>query len=356
MSSFKRITAVLLACLFCVIAFAGCADSAKEAAISMEGGGTVSVNFMYLLASIQKSMYADVVADGGSWDMVVNAEKGTTLSDVLYDVTVKAAKSSLICEYLHDKVYKLTLTDEQKSSIDKQMNALVQKAGSQEALKEELSKYSADTKTMRRYLELTVKQANLYKYFYGDNGIFAISEDEIKNDFKENYHIVTHIYFNLSSKVKEDGTAVALTDEEIAAKRLLAEEVYNSVLAGEDFYTLKTAYNEDHYESEYYPNGFFVTNDTTFPSSFTTAAMEMDVGEYRLCETGGSGANGLHVLYKLPMDETLYNTDQTVYNNIKSKLISADFDKHLAEYTEKLSVNEEKMALLNVAVVPEYRY
>ena len=56
------------------------------------------------------------------------------------------------------------------------------------------------------------------------------------------------------------------------------------------------------------------------------------------------------------MDETLYNTDQTVYNNIKSKLISADFDKHLAEYTEKLSVNEEKMALLNVAVVPEYRY
>ena len=135
MSSFKRITAVLLACLFCVIAFAGCADSAKEAAISMEGGGTVSVNFMYLLASIQKSMYADVVADGGSWDMVVNAEKGTTLSDVLYDVTVKAAKSSLICEYLHDKVYKLTLTDEQKSSIDKQMNALVQKAVSQEALK-----------------------------------------------------------------------------------------------------------------------------------------------------------------------------------------------------------------------------
>ena len=123
MSSFKRILAGLLAC-FCVMTFVGCADSAKEAAISMEGGGTVSINFMYLLASIQKSMYADVVADGGSWDMVVNAEKGTTLSDVLYDVTVKAAKSSLICEYLHDKVYKLSLTDEQKSSVDKQMNAL----------------------------------------------------------------------------------------------------------------------------------------------------------------------------------------------------------------------------------------
>ena len=40
--------------------------------------------------------------------------------------------------------------------------------------------------------------------------------------------------------------------EEIAAKRLLAEEVYNRILAGEDFYTLKAEYSEDSYESEYY--------------------------------------------------------------------------------------------------------
>ena len=356
MSAFKRLISGVLA-LLCVVTLFGCADSSKNTAISLEDGGKVSINFMYLLTAIQKSMYADVASSvGGDWNTVVNAEKGTTLSDVLYDVTVKAAKSSLICEYLHDKVYKLTLTDEQKQSVDKQIAALAEKAGSQNALENELSKYTADVATMRRYLELSVKQANLYNYFYGQNGIFAISEDEIKADFKENYHIVTHIYFNLSTKAKEDGTTVSLTDEEIAAKRLLADEVYNRILAGEDFYTLKAAYSEDSYESEYYPHGFFVTNDTTFPTEFTTSAIEMKVGEYRLTETGGSGAQGLHILYKLPMDESLYNTDQTVYNNIKSKKITADFDKRLAEYTDKLSVNDEQMALLNVAVVPEYTY
>ena len=357
MSSFKRILSGVLTLALCLMTFAGCAGDAKNAAVSMENGGSVSVSFMYLLASIQKNMYADVAAaNGGNWDMVVNEEKGTTLSDLLYEVTVKAARSSLICEYLHDKVCKLVLTDEQKQAIDKQMTALAEKAGSQKALEDELSKYSADTKTMRRYLELTVKQANLYNYFYGENGIYAIDESAIKADFKENYHIVTHIYFNLASKVKEDGTLVSLSEEEIAAKRALAEEVYNRILAGEDFYTLKAEYSEDSYESEYYPNGFFVTNDTTFPTEFTSAAIEMNVGEYRLTETGGSGTPGLHILYKLPMDENLYNSDKTVYNNIKSKLISADFDKRLAEYADKVSVNEEKMALLNVAIVPEYTY
>lgn len=357
MSSFKRILAVFAALVLCVSTFAGCGGSSKDAAISMEGGGDVSISFMYLLAAIQKSMYASVAeAGGGDWNMVVNAEKGTTLSDLLYDVTVRSAESSLVCEYLHDKVYKLTLTDEQKQSVDKQMTALADKAGSQKALEEELSKYSADSKTMRRYLELTVKQANLYNYFYGENGIYAIPEENIKADFAENYHIVTHIYFNLASKGKEDGTLVSLTDEEIAAKRLLAEEVYNRILAGEDFYTLKAEYSEDSYESEYYPNGFFVTGDTTFPTEFTTAAMDMKVGEYRLTETGGTGTPGLHILYKLPMDADLYNTDKTVYSNIKSKLITADFDVHLSEYTDKLKINEEKLALLNVAVVPEYAY
>lgn len=207
MSSFKRILAVFAALMMCVSTFTGCGGSSKDSAISMEGGGDVSISFMYLLAAIQKSMYASVAeAGGGDWNMVVNAEKGTTLSDLLYDVTVRSAESSLVCEYLHDKVYKFTLTDEQKQSVDKQMTALADKAGSQKALEEELSKYSADSKTMRRYLELTVKQANLYNYFYGENGIYAIPEENIKADFAENYHIVTHIYFNLASKVKEDGT------------------------------------------------------------------------------------------------------------------------------------------------------
>ncbi len=351
----QRLLAFCVAFALC-IGLAGCGGDTTPSALYMQEGGAVTVNFMYLLTAIQKAMYASVAeANDGDWDTIVNAEKGTTLADLLSDVTLRAAKSSLICEYLHDKVYGLKLTDEQKKTIDDQMTSLASKAGSKKALEEQLSAYSADSKTMRRYLELTVKQTALYNYFYGNNGIFAISENAVKDYFKNNYHIVTHIYFDLSPKLKEDGTTVSLTDEEVAAKRAIAEEVYNRILAGEDFYTLKAEYSEDAYESEYYPNGFFVTGDTTFPTEFTAAAMEMEVGEYRLTESGSS-SKGIHILYKLPMDETLYNTNSSVYASIQSQLISADFDTRLGEYLDKVQVNEEEMAKVNIRIVPEYAY
>ena len=66
MSSFKRILTGVLTLALCLMTFAGCAGDAKNAAVSMENGGSVSVSFMYLLASIQKNMYA---ATGIWWSM-----------------------------------------------------------------------------------------------------------------------------------------------------------------------------------------------------------------------------------------------------------------------------------------------
>ena len=352
----KKALSLLLVPVLCLCMLSGCGNSGANAAMSLEGGGSLTVNFMYFLTAIQKSMYASVVeAGGGDWNYVVDAERGTTLADLLYDVTLKSAESSLICEYLHDKVYNLTLTEEQKQSVDKQITTLTQNAGSKQALEEQLSQYSADITTLRRYLEISLKQGNLYNYFYGENGIYAVPEETIRDYFKENYCIVTHIYFNLSTKAKEDGTLVSLTEEEKEAKRMLGEEVYNRILAGEDFYTLKEMYSEDAYESEYYPNGFFVTSDTTFPTEFTTAALDMAVGEYRMTESTGSGS-GLHILYKLPINEELYNSDSTVYLTIRSQLVAADFEQRLAEYADRIHINEEQMSLLNVSVVPAYVY
>ena len=347
----------MLALFMCLSLLGGCAENEKDAAVSFEDGGSLSVNFMYLLTSIQKAMYAGVVEQsGGDWNAVVDEKTNTTFSDLLYNVTLKSAQSSLICEYLHDTVYGLALTDEQKKSVDTQIAALTGEAGSKDKLKEQLSTYSADIKTLRRYLELTLKQGNLYNYFYGEGGKHEISDQTVQAYFKDNYHIVTHIYFNLSTKAKEDGTLISLTDEEKAEKRALAETVYNRILAGEDFDTLKAEFSEDTYESEYYPNGFFVTSDTAFPSEFTAAALEMKVGEYRLTESGGTGREGLHILYKLPMDESLYSSDNNVYLTIKNLLVSEDFESRIAGYADKISINDEQMSLLNVEVVPAYAY
>ncbi len=351
----KRIIALVVCAAICVACLASCSDDSASTAISLENGGKLSINFMYFLASIQKSMYSSVVqANGGNWDYVVDEENGTTLSDLLYNVTLDSAESLLICEYMHDEVYDLKLTQEQEKSVDNQISALSQSAGSKAKLEEQLSAYSSDLKTLERYLTVTLKQGNLYNYFYGENGIFPVAESDIQDYFANNYAIVTHIYFNTATKAKSDGTLVSLTDEEKLEKQQLAESVYNRILAGEDFYELKAQYSEDAYESEYYPNGFFVTNDTAFPTEFTVAALEMQPGEYRMVQSSTSSGSGIHIMYKLPMDESLYNTDSTVYLTIKNLLIADDFQARLDEYVDNIQVDEQIMAQLNINVVPEY--
>ena len=331
-----------------------CATDGKAPVMSVESGENVSVNFLYLLTAIQKSMYSDMVDSyGGDWDTVVNTQTGETFSDMLYELVIKSAKSSLVCEHLHDNVYGLSLTDEQKQSVDNQVQSMAENYGSKEMLEEQLSKYSTDIDTLKRYFELSIKQANLYNAFYSESGVHKVSDEQIMKYFEDNYSVVTHIYFNTVSKVKPDGTAVSLTEEEKAQKETIAKDVYNRVLAGEDFFELRTQYSEDAYESEYYPNGFFVTYDTSFPTDFTVASMEMQVGDLRYVDSEGSG---IHIIRKLPMDAQLYNSDQTVYLTIKQNLCGSDFDERIAQYFEVITVDEEQLLKLNVKVVPEFGY
>lgn len=330
-------------------------DDSRETAMSLKDGGKLSINFMYLLTSIQKSIYSEMIsAYGVQWDTVVNENTGETFGNFLYDQVIKSAKSALVCEYMHDKVYSLSLTDKQKESVDAQIDTLISKAGSKKNFEEQLSMYSCDLKTFKRYLEISLKQSNLYTCFYDTDGIFAISEDKVQSEFEQKYAIVTHIYFNTATKTKPDGSLVSMTDEEKAQKKSLAQTVYSSILAGESFEELKTHYSEDAYESIYYPNGFFVTGDTTFPSEFTSAALEMKEGEIRFVQTESAG--GIHIMKKLPMDSSLYNSNESVYNTIMSNLITSDFDTRLQEYFDDVSVNSELMDMLDVSIVPEYQY
>ncbi len=350
----RKILALILAFAMCFLLLCSCGEQNRQNVIEIEGGKGVNINFIYLLTAMNKTMYSSAVEQGagGNWDSAVY-EDGTTWADLLKAVVLEDAGNLLICEHLFDKVYNLKLTDENNKLIDEQMEAYVASCGSEKELETQLSAYSADKNTLRRYLELVVKQMNLQNYLYGTEGIAKISDEAVKQTFAEEYAIVTHIYFNTVTVTKADGTIISMSEEEAAQKKMLAENVYNSIIAGEDFYTLKEQYTEDVYESEYYPNGFFVTGDSTFPAAFTTAALEMKVGEYKLIDSG----NGLHILYKLPMNSELYNSDKEVYNTIYSRLMSADFSNIFDEYEEMVEINEEqfsKIEAISVQNVPAF--
>lgn len=362
MKTITKITAVVLALAMSVCMLFSCSSDKKEVAISARGGGEASINLVYLMTAMYKSMYTSIVEGYGlTWDTPVS-EDGMTYSELLMGEVLTTVQDFLVCEYLHDEVYGLSLSKEQKRSAEKQIDKYVEYCGSEDKLNDELSAYSADKATLERYVELSLKHNNLYKHFYGEGGIFAVSEDTAKTYFADNYAVVTHIFFDTSPIQKADGSYASMSDEEISAKREKAQFVMNSLSAGEDFYALKSEYTEDYAESEYYPNGFLVTNDGSFPTEFTLAALEMEVGTYRLVESSA----GIHVMYKLPMNPELYKTDDAVYNSIMSRLVSSDFTSRLDSYIynedgtfsrEVLEFSDEQMQKIksiNVANVKAY--
>ena len=355
LSRLMKVSSAVFGALICTMTLGACTKNYNSGVMYIEDSGNMTANDLYLLAAIQKQTYADIVDmyANGDWNTVAVAETGKTFSDIVGTVTVESAKTSLICEYLHDHVYELKLDDEKKTQIDRQIDAHIAECGSKTALSEALSVYSADVDTLRRYYTLSYKQLGLYDCLYGDNGIIDL-EDDAKAYFADNFSIVTHIYFNLGYKLKSDGSKVSLTDEELAEKRAKAESVYSAVLSGEDFYDLRKQYSEDDYESAYFPNGFFVSAETDFPTEFKRAALDMKVGEVRMVECNDETDVGIHVILKLPMDESLYNSNETVYQSLLGTAVAADIDALMEQYENIVVTDEAAIEGFDVSLIPPF--
>ena len=112
---------------------------------------------------------------------------------------------------------------------------------------------------------------------------------------------------------------------------------------------------KDKDEAAYYPHGFFVTNDDTFPTAFTKAALDMSQGETRYVESTA----GIHIMHKLPMDDSLYNSDETVYKTIQSRLLLWAFETKIEENRNVLKYAEdlpEKIDMINVQTLPAFAF
>jgi len=233
-----------------------------------------------------------------------------------------------------------------------QIESYISAYGSKSALNSELSKYGANINTLRRYFELMLKQNALLDYLYGENGADLPKENQLKEFFANNYVIADHIFFSTAGGTKEDGTVVSLSEEEIEKKRELARDVYNRVtVLEENFDTLKAQYSEDVFASEYYPHGFFVTNNSVFPTEFTRAVMSLSEGEITIAETP---QKGIHVVKKLPMDENLYNAYEDVYTQLVSAVNSERFTNQIIEKAQNAFVDETLMANYNVEIIPAF--
>lgn len=345
---------LLVAVIFCTV-LTSCAKNTDTVTFKNDKGKTVSSlseSFMYFWISMQKTIYQSV-ADSyeNGWAQVID-DKGTTLEDLLMTETEVSAKKLVCVEYMHDEIYKIELSKEQKDSIKSQTSKLSEQFGSKQNFEEKLSLYGADISILERYFELMLKQTNVYNLLYGDNGQRKPDESEIADFFEQNYAIISHIFFDLSPVVKEDGTSYSLSEQEISAKRATAQNVYNQLVSiGADFNALKEQFTEDKASDTYYPKGFFVSDDGAFPTDFTNACLNLSAGQIAIVETSGVG---IHIIKKEPMDKSLYNLYQDVYMNMLDTITTEDFSLQIDEYMQNASIDRTVVEKFNPSRIPAF--
>lgn len=270
---------------------------------------------------------------GAAFDWDYTFEDGTRITDYVKSNVLASVKQNLVLENLAEE-YGATLTDEQKAAIEASDQTYIDQYGSEEAFEAELNKLGMRRETYDRVSTSNYLYQNLYQLYNTEGSkLYASDEDLALYAAEKNYITADHILLT----TKDTATGEALSDEEKAEKKALAEELAEKLknYTGDDlasyFAQLADEYSEDPGRASN-PSGYTFTTGAMVPE-FETAAYALAEGEVsEIVES----SFGYHILLRLPLDkaaaaDAVRETYFTEFfsGRVESAVIStsAEFDK-----------------------------
>ncbi len=272
---------------------------------------------------------------GSSLDWDYTLSDGTNITDYIKSNVYSSVKQHLVLENLANK-YGVTLTEGQESAMADSDQTYIDQYGSEEAFEEEIAKLGMRRETYDRVARSNYLYQNLYELYNTEgSALYASDEDLAVYAADQNYITADHILLS----TKDLTTGEALTDEQKAEKKALAEEIKQKLDACEGdideltalFQELADQYSEDP-GRETYPTGYTFTTGSMV-QEFEDAAYALSEGE--VSEVVESSF-GYHILLRLPLDKaaaadevrddyfTNFITEQV---DAAAMATSADYDK-----------------------------
>ena len=184
---------------------------------------------------------------GSSLDWDYTLSDGTNITDYIKSNVYSSVKQHLVLENLANK-YGVTLTEGQESAMADSDQTYIDQYGSEEAFEEEIAKLGMRRETYDRVARSNYLYQNLYQLYNTEgSALYASDEDLAVYAAEQGYITADHILL----ATKDMTTGEALTDEQKAEKKALAEELVEKLnsYTGDDiasyFAELADEYSED---------------------------------------------------------------------------------------------------------------
>ena len=290
-----------------------CGVSPDAIVASVDGNGASADLVAYWIgydASYLDSFMQYYTGAALDWDYVLS--DGTSVSDYMRQDVLSSVKQQLVLENMAEK-YGAQLTDEQKTAMEQSDADYIAQYGSEEAFEAEIAKLGMRRETYDRVTAASYLYQNLFQ--------LSMSEGSPLYASQQGYISADHILL----ATQDLSTGEALSDEQIAEKKALAEELVQKLNAytGDDlagyFASLADEYSEDTGRAAD-PTGY----------TFTTGAMvqEFEDAAYALAEGEVSGIVesefGYHILLRLPLDESA--AAESVREEYFNSIITSEID------------------------------
>jgi len=301
---------------------AGTAFSAENV-MTVDGLAVSNAIYRYFFMNIKNSYFDN--GDESYW-----LENSAALPELI--TYTSDLSSRYMVTHILAKEYNITLTDEDYQNIEKDTAAAIAEEGGDEAFDKSLSDAFLDRETYQYFLETEYLDYKVYDYFYGENGVECVPEQEIFDLKKKDYVLVKHILIlneemaeasGLTSEADESSSSL---DSEVQQTRLeLAQELLQRLENGEDFDTLMKEYGEDPGMLQN-PDGYFFTHDEMV-KEFEEESFALEEGEMSgIVET----SYGYHIIKKLPVQPYLEANIDALKAEYYEKLYTAKIDEKLA--------------------------
>lgn len=300
-----------------------CGVSPDAVVASVDGNGATADLITYWIGYNATYLNSYMQYYGGGaldWDYVMS--DGTAMPDYIKQDVLATVKQELVIENLAEK-YGVELTDEQLSAMESDEQGFIEQYGGEEGFDAELAKLGLRRETYERITRTNYLYQDLYKlYLTEGSALYASNEDLAAYAAAQGYITADHILLT----TVDTATGEALSDEAIAEKKALAEELAEKLknYTGDDlasyFAELADEYSEDPGRASN-PTGY----------TFTTGSMvqEFEDAAYALDEGAVSdiveSSFGYHILLRLPLDKTA--AAETVREDYFSNFIDEQMDK-----------------------------